>query len=372
MIYVVVFLLILFASFKSKAKDIQGGKEIIILGIILPLFLCTGYMCGSDWRLYEYEYNTYSGSGVFFHTETEVIYTFLVKVSKWIGLDFWYFNIMTKLVGYYIFLNLYKKWAGNNFGLIFWFPYFALFLWIAHPARNFVAIIIFMFALKYAFQRHFWKYVTTCVFAAGCHSTAFVMIPIYFYLAKRGNVKYYYDVIIIIATFFAALVLGIYLEKLVGFAFFSRMETYLTSEEFEGKQMSFPIFMVIIGIICVAIRNIKELRKKTKYADFLMKCALVYAFFFAIANLSGILFRLPLYFMLPVTVLVSYDCVLPILRVKRLVCSSVIVFSLYYMVHLTTKNHIYVPYTSYIEYMFQDKPSFNERENYNYIHTPYK
>lgn len=372
-IYILVFFLVAF-SLVSKNGTIRKNTRWIFY-VILPIFISCGYMTGGDWRMYEIDYVSFVGNNSYGRDYgTEYGYTALIKLFKILDVDFWWFTIFSKLIGFYFFIKAYKYYEINKYwGLIFWLPYFAIFLWIDHPARNFIAIIIYSVSLKYIYEKKLIKYLLLCIIAASMHSSAFALIPFYFYINKRSNDKYWIDVACIIVTFFVASLASVILERLPETQMAMRFLNYANSDldEFQEK-MSLGIFALLVSFVGFAIYKIKEIRTYTKYADFIVKCCLVYLFLFATGNLNHILFRLPFFMMLPFTLLITILCELRVkFRKIYVIRCFIICLSFYYMIHLVAKSYQYVPYSNYLQYVFQDKPSYNERSNYNHKNSPY-
>ena len=91
-----------FATFLKDKKI----KTFILIG--LALFLCAGYMCGTDWRNYEYAYN-HSSLATVDQELFELGYSYLQAIFHTIGIDFgsfilyssfWYFPHSVILLEY--------------------------------------------------------------------------------------------------------------------------------------------------------------------------------------------------------------------------------------------------------------------------------
>lgn len=356
-----------------QSKGLLTKDNKIIFFFILPTFLCFGYMTGSDWRMYETDFNNYIKTGIYGRDySTEILYKWLIKCFQFIGFNFWWFTIVTKIFGYYVFFRMYKYFEFKKYyGLILWLPYFALFMWIDHPARNFLAIAIYSIALKYVFERKLGKYCLLSLLAFGMHSSSLALIPFYFYFVYRGNKNYWIDLCLIVVTFFVAIKIRDLMGLLPNVEMVMRLQEYGKQEEYQG-QVSFVMLGLFWGIVAIAVSKIKEMRLLSKYADFIVKCGLVFCFLFAFANINTILFRLPYFMMLPYTILVSlvFD-ISNKFKILKKIQFLLICFFFYYNIHLVTKDFMYVPYSSYLEYVFQEKPSFHERANYNFKKSPY-
>lgn len=328
-------------------------------------------MVGSDWRQYELLYNENTDSEFFRVTKYEFVYAFIVYVSKSIHLDFWHFTIIVKLVGYFVFLKVYKEFALNYWGLVYWYPFFSLFLWIDHPSRNFLAIIFFTLSIPYIYKKNFRCFLLFVLLGSGCHNTCLALIPLYFYVNYRKNNNYLVDLAIIIITYFFVSIIRPHLDLLFSFAVFSRLESYSLTDEYL-TQMPISVFLLIVTSLYIVTKHIDQFRKNNHYADFILKCAYFYAFFYAFANMLNILFRLPLYLIVPYCVAISFLAEIKLLGFSKLIRLATICVTVFYLYHNLTRDDRYVPYSNYCEYLFQTKPSYTYRSNYNNLHSPYR
>lgn len=111
----------------------------------VALFLCSGYMCGSDWRGYESEYTAKEESLIL-----EPGYYFLAKAAQLIGIGFWEFEITLKFICLIIFYKSIQNYCHRNkyLCILFYFSFYAIYLFIDGPLRNLCAIGLFLIALR--------------------------------------------------------------------------------------------------------------------------------------------------------------------------------------------------------------------------------
>lgn len=108
-IYIFIFSLLFIPQIFDQGKF--RNRNLIIYFFILPLFICGGYMVGSDWRAYEIIYNETNSIEDVFLFYKELGYILLGYLFKIIGFSFWQYAILIKFIGYYIFLYFYRKYA---------------------------------------------------------------------------------------------------------------------------------------------------------------------------------------------------------------------------------------------------------------------
>lgn len=268
-------------------KGVYKKNSKLFLYYILPLFICFGYMIGADWRMYEVEFYDISQK----LSVKEPSYYILAQSFKSIGFGFLEFSILYKIVGYFVFLHIYLKYSKNIlWGLIYSFPNYALFLWMDHPARNFVAIIIFSFSFKYIEKGEFWKFWGIYLLSSSFHATCLVMLPIYYLVRQTPNRKYIVWLAVVVISFFAAELMRVYLAPVLDVLNMAeRMQGYMLEED-TASHMSIIRFLIFFIFLLLASLNIDNIRIKVKYADFILKLSFIYVFFFCIGNIHNIFF----------------------------------------------------------------------------------
>ena len=138
---------------------------------------------------------------------------------------------------------------------------------------------------------------------------------------------------------------------------------YASKEIFNVKSIRI-IEKITIGLI--GIWNKKEIENKFKYGQNMLFFTLIFILLFRIGITIPILGRVALYLRLFYVIFLGY--ILKILKNKILKIFYIIGFYFYSLgslVILTNETYVYLPYTTYIKYIFQEKPSYYYRDNYN-------
>lgn len=368
-LYIIIFLFYLIALYVGKSYRNNSNK--VILYYIIPIFLCFGYMTGSDWRMYELEFYDVSLK----LSMKEPSYYLLAQIFNYCGIGFWEFTILYKLIGYYVFLHFFLKYSNNIiWGLIYWFPNYALFLWIDHPARNFIAYIIFLFALQYIEKKKPIQYVTIVLLASSFHATCLIMLPVYYIINVWKKERYTIWLVVVVAFYLVSDVLRVFLLQVFEmFGFMDRIAPYLQTDAYFDKQVSPLRFLIMLLPIFIATISIEKIRLRFQFADLMLKLSFICIIILCLGNIHYLFFRFHSFLMVPFCVLVSYICMSFDFKLyyKHSLRAFIILFSFVYMINLITRDSHYIPYSSYLEYIFQDKPSYHYRAQYNKIHSPY-
>lgn len=363
-------------------KKLRGVKELTTLLLIsLCVFLCFGYMTGSDWRAYEQIYNSLDYSTLFNHMKgMEFGYPVLQIAFKTLGFNFWFFFIIIKISCFLITIKTLKKYSNNNYiwGLLIFYSLFALDAYIDNPMRNLIASVIFMLSFRLIIERKIIKYIILIIIASSFHMSALIMFPVYFIYNMKLTPK------LIIITLSIIIVFTIISQSVFRSILFdliwssdnfigSRFNyNYLHETFYEDKQslvtVGFLIHYVLFFLILLKQKDLEKL----KYGHLIFNLTFVYMILYTLSFSIWILFRMRYFVFIPFSISVSY---LPLLYkrhyLKILSIAIILVASFFTMKSTITRSYKYIPYTNHLEYLFKTSPSFYERSNYNYEHSPY-
>ena len=175
-------LLILLSSKRLVLSNVSlhnwGIKYEKYLFLLVALFLCGGYMTGSDWRSYEVFYYDPEQFNYFLK---EPLFTLLIKICNNPLTDFFVFLIAAKLIVFYILFYFFKKYSPNIFvSYFFYIPWFGLYLFIDNPLRFMIALGFVIISYKYLFEKNIWKFFVIIITGALFHYTVILFIPFYF------------------------------------------------------------------------------------------------------------------------------------------------------------------------------------------------
>ena len=140
-IFLIFLCFFLHGRYVTKQKD-DGICKISLLYI--AIFLCCGFMCGSDWRSYETLYYEMSLRNPFEDLLMEPGLFVLMYPFRLLGINYWIFSIAIKLVCFAIFYKFIFKYAGRYkyLALMFFISFYGIYLLVDAPMRNLCAIAI--------------------------------------------------------------------------------------------------------------------------------------------------------------------------------------------------------------------------------------
>lgn len=377
MVIYFLFALILLYLHIVQDKKTSGIQSFLLF--LTALFLCGGYMCGSDWRSYELDYTAKEEALIL-----EPGYYFIANIAQITGIGFWEFEMLLKLFCLIVLYKYIDKHCENNkfLCMLFYFSFYAIYLFIDGPLRNLCAITIFIFALDIYDKS---KFAAIAISLGGIlfHSSSIIAV-IYFLcrlLSDKKYVKSYiyvglYVVAIICSfqgTLLAELVNGttigrlLFAEKLDRYVVFGfGEESMVSSPSSLGELLKIAFFFLVVS-------------RRKQIESFAEGKTLFFGsmFFFIISKMGAsmnVLMRFECYFSVFYAMVLTamIDAIVPSL--KKIYTISFITLSFMFTYTTVTTDYRFVPYTNYVVYVLfhQPLPSYSERYNYNYKNTPYK
>lgn len=371
-IYFIFFIwILLFAIFPSWQKN-KAARSILF--VCLGLFLCTGYMVGSDWRSYEYYYGKSDPD-----IKLEIGYYYITQILSWIGVQFWHFYILTKLFCYYTIIKFIQKYTKGHFAwaLLFFYSYLSLYYFIDCPFRNLIAASVFLYAIDSLVNKKTKLFILYTLIAASFHLSVLFFAPLFYLLTLRKSA--------INKNVFVFLSIGIYIL----FAFLIQIDQLTSIQVFlemilgDVKNLNyllqqganFSIGMVVITVFYwLVVYSIDTSILNNREAQFFNSSILYYVFYISMYFIP-MMNRLSLYAFLPFICTLTLGINSLLHRNKLIAIVAVVLFTLFLgnaIRNNVTKDYRFVPYSSYLEYIGRDKPSYQERDSYNMTHSPYK
>ena len=158
LLYYIPILLCFLSAISRELSD--NDRWYWFMGIILCVFYCFGYMTGTDWRVYEDLYNTLDFNHLFYEYKSEPGYYLYMLPFRFLGIGFWPFFIFTKsMLFVLIYRTMFEYCRDSKYlSLMYFFPWFGMYLFIDNPMRNLIAIGIFIVSFRYVIEKNFWKF----------------------------------------------------------------------------------------------------------------------------------------------------------------------------------------------------------------------
>lgn len=332
----------------------------------LYVFLCFGYMTGSDWRAYESEYETGSWSG----SPTEFGFSFVFDLAAQSGLDFWLFAGLMKCLYLYAQIRLLK----------FLTPCFTsclsicmvtslLFMLVNYPMRFTAAATFLLFALPLLFKGRVLKFFLISaigiIFQNTIILTILICLACYFLPDKLLNInKYILSLLYIVFSILVSDVARVAALQDSVFSLFVQFEAKsYSSYVIESNDSFFTIGSLITALLACFVFFIKDkFLSGDSNNKLLLKLAIAASFCFRILLVipTGFRITMPLSafsIIIIVSYLYNYN-----IKIKY------IIIALYFL--MLSKDlytgYVYIPYSNSIPYIItQQHLPFSERDDYN-------
>ena len=108
-IYFLFFVFCLIFALKKRGGHVKTEEKLLL--IVLGIFLCTGYMTGSDWRGYELDYYDVNSIEDCLSKPGEFVFYIVCMILNKLGIDFWFFWIVLIggcVFGFYYIDNIFR------------------------------------------------------------------------------------------------------------------------------------------------------------------------------------------------------------------------------------------------------------------------
>lgn len=370
-------LLVNFASYYISNSIIHRRTKVLFDFIIISftmLFVCFGYMTGTDWRNYEPSYqwinfDTFISSIAFW----EPGYLFLVSLFHVLDIDFWPFLISIKIVTFLSFCRFFKKYGKQKFFLImtFFLSFYGYFFWIDNPLRNLCAFTIFLFAIDAICNKKKKKFFLITVLACLFHYSSIILLPMYWILhskLKTGSIVIIYLIVTII--FLNANLMFKIIDLLFGWFPIIQAKLSEYSSSTDGK--IFSLGYVLHNIFFILILLSRNKIESLQYGNVIFIGAVSYIFIFRLGLTFTVFMRFAMFFAALYSLAIIH--ILDNLKIesKKIYLTYLLIISMLSCYNSISKDYRYVPYSNYLEYIFKPKPSFEYRSAYNQTNSPFK
>jgi transmembrane protein EpsG len=206
--------------------------------LLISIVVGVRYNVGADWHGYYSYYRSFQFGGTleYKYQRLEIGYYLINRIGSLINLSY---QLLFLLIAMSSWIFVFKAFPKKIIPLfIFYLFCDEYFFWSMNGVRQFFAITIFLFALKYVIKRDFIKYVFLLLIASLIHNSVLLFIILYFIpFQKLYNQKVWYFIIII--SFFVSQsglflqLISSYLPLLLdNFSVFSKYSHFINTDKF--------------------------------------------------------------------------------------------------------------------------------------------
>lgn len=359
-IYIVTFLLGILLDSIRVNKNIRMGFV-----VWLYIFLCFGYMTGSDWRAYELQYQS-ADSYYYNATYEKGFYTLFYFLKLFIS-DFFITLALLKCIYLYTLIRLLRQitplWISSISILL---PISLLFMVIDNPLRFMVAIIILNIALRYLLNGRTKQFLMIAVIAPFFHITTIFIILILLLIKFSKLILRPKRIVLVVLFFIVSFVFSstgpisnlisqlIPQLELLGAKNFGSYSVEDNDAFFTlGSMMNIFLFIIIISFRNYIVEN-------NRYGKEIYASIIIYFFLFRILLIvpSGFRLVVPMGYFLSIAVAM-------LLKKSNILRFLFVLYFIILMSKSLWQGYVYLPYSNSIWYILTEHKQYSERDNYN-------
>ncbi|WP_338587934.1 EpsG family protein [Clostridium baratii] len=323
---------------KINTKKINFFDYVLLLFLILVCGLRENV--GTDYNLYKFYYSNINQNSRF-----ELGFKDMIIFSNNLGLSYNTFLLIVSAITMCLFYFLIKKYSRKPASSIFYFVVLGYYAYSFNIIRQMLAISISLFGIKYIKEKKFIRYLVVILIASIFHSTALIMIPVYFLLKLKNNIKN--NVIII----FLCGIMPFLYTKIFTFIVtnFKQYNSYATINDFtftkpgSGTYVIGFINFILFLIFLINKNKLKRIDEMNDNYIKLFSYSLIFtglSFVNSVAVRGGYYLSIYLIFLLPNLANILFKE-----EHRKLEILIMLLFVIYYFVHLISFNQM-IPYNS--------------------------
>ncbi|BAS67698.1 MAG: EpsG family protein [Gammaproteobacteria bacterium] len=205
------------------------------------------------------------------YTQFESIPRYAAEFSNYSGFTQLFF-IFTSYVIVYSVHYILKNYSKDYFLSLLIFisiPYF--YLMSFSVIRQYCAVAIVFYGIKYIFQRNFFLYVVTVILASMFHYSAIITIVIYF--LNRINLSRFTSIVLVVTSFFVTPILFYVMTQIPRYAVYASYNS--------GAGVGMQLFLLLMSVVFIFFCNsFKTIESRFYYNVFIVGVCTYNAFIF--------------------------------------------------------------------------------------------
>ncbi len=221
-------------------------------------------------------------------------YVFQVLFKTYVSTEFLHFNFFLVIFDCLAVLYIYRKYSCSFAFSVFLFLVTEKHIWMVNGVKQFLAVCIILCFSKYLMEKKFWRFALGVLIASFFHTSALVVIPVYFFVHGRPWNK---KMLLILFGTILAIVFVPQFAKIIDWALGeSNYNTSVLGTNNGSNWLRVPI-AAVPAIIALVTRK-KIIDTAPKYINVCINMSLISSCIYLIAAFtSGIhMGRLPIYF----------------------------------------------------------------------------
>lgn len=334
----------------------------------LYVFLCFGYMTGSDWRGYELEYK-YS-SDILSEVSYEFGFYYFFDFLHRLIADFWVALALLKCIYLHSVIKILKKLTDKWLAaLSLMMPIGLLFMLVDNPLRFMVACIFVNYGLYYLIKGKTILAIVITLIAPFFQITTLFILPLILLPLIKDKIVKVNRYVLVLSYLIIAVVFGVpsfitsAIEDLSAWmvlVFNSRSYSSYFVNNNDGILTIGSLLKIIIAVFVLLYKDL--VRRNVKNGELICLFTILYLMFDRILLIipSGFRLAIPLCPFFAALVLKIIDSRKN--KITRMLVPFLLSLTLYSSL---TRGYVYIPYSNSIYYIITEHKSYSERDKHN-------
>lgn len=302
LVYSLVLCLILVVFIYSKIKKSVMGNQNTSYGstlIFLSLWFIAGlrYAVGTDYNTYKWYFDNIHFFGFEFpHFERG--YYFINYIVSLFTDNSQYLFLVTSFLIIFLFHITLKNFSVSYALSIFLFVTIAFYYESLNVIRQYLAVAITFFSIRYIINKNFKKFLLTVVLASFFHTTAIILVPFYWISRiKIRNISYFSILVITtVFSFFTTNIVGLVSKFIPKFAYYINYYR-------EGASAN-TVTMILLAILIFSLLYKKKLNEIDINSNIYINLMFFGLLFVILSRDNIIFYRAALYFYVFILILI--------------------------------------------------------------------
>lgn len=326
-----------FFSRITKKKNIKASIIIGAFAILIPILVCgLRYNVGTDYISYQQWFSYYLSHKLSLKND-EIGFGVLIKVIQLVTQNPQFLFLIVAIIINIVIMIFIRK--HTEFFELGYFLFIVLYFYYSsfNILRQWIAIAIFLYAIRYIYNKNLKKYLLCIFVACTFHKTAIITIPMYFILNMKLNKKN----IIIVSLTILMLYVGLDTILLKVNSIFNINTTkylnYFNKDDTIGANgYAYSIITMMTLLIILFTKKQYLLKNEHGKEDIIM---LVFMLEFSIMGINSMIFsRLQLYFLPYLVVIIPNILKVIIKKQRKFVYAVIMILGFAYMYRSLTIN----------------------------------
>ncbi len=245
-------------SFKIGSRQFKyiptkGSFAFLLSALPFIAVAALRFQVGTDYGTYVKRQIPEVMNGIYFRVEP--LYRYVIKIGVSIGGYQWVFVLTHLLIIYFLWKHI-RRYSLDARWSIFVFMFGALFNTSLNIMRQFVAVAICIYALKYVYEEKLVKYLFFILIACLFHTTGFVFLI--FYFATKIHFPKWAPLIV---TAICTMLSGVLRKLLVYFTSVTGIySNYINDTRFDinDTQWDFILFEVLVSVVIILCMSVPK------------------------------------------------------------------------------------------------------------------